>query len=63
MKKLTKSSTDKKLCGVCAGVGIYLGIDVTLVRLVWAVLTLCTGGMAAIAYLIAAVVMPYDNEV
>lgn len=63
MKKLVKSSTDKKICGVSAGVGNYLGIDVTLVRLVWAIFAVCTGGMGAIAYLIAAIVMPYDNEV
>lgn len=35
-KKLYKSSTDKKLAGVCGGIAEYFNIDSTLVRLGWA---------------------------
>lgn len=35
MKRLTKSTTDKKIFGVCGGIAEYLGIDSTIVRLVW----------------------------
>ena len=38
-KKLTKSSENRMICGVCAGVGEYLGIDPTVVRLAWVLLT------------------------
>ena len=31
-KRLYRSKTDKKLCGVCAGVADYFGIDPTIVR-------------------------------
>ena len=34
MKKLTKSNTDRKICGVCGGIAEYLNIDPTIVRLV-----------------------------
>ena len=34
-KKLYKSNTDKKICGVCGGIAEYLGIDSTEVRLIW----------------------------
>ena len=56
-KKLYKSNTDKKLDGVCAGIGEYFNIDPTLVRLVWILGTLFVGA-GIIAYIIAAIVMP-----
>ncbi len=34
-KKLHKSHTDKFICGVCGGIGEYLNLDPTLVRLVY----------------------------
>lgn len=34
MKKLYKSSTDRKIAGVCGGIAEYLGVDSTLVRIV-----------------------------
>ena len=36
-KKLFKSNTDKKLCGVCGGIAEYFGIDSTLVRIIFVV--------------------------
>lgn len=57
MRKLYKSQTDKKLCGVCGGIAEYLDIDSTIVRLIWAVLILCCG-TGVLAYIIAALVMP-----
>ena len=57
MKKLCKSSSDRKLCGVCAGIAEYAGIDPTVVRLAWVLFSLM-GGSGALAYLICALVMP-----
>ena len=56
-KKLYKSSTDKKLAGVCGGIAEYFGIDPTLVRLAWVVFSLL-GGSGLLAYIIAAIIMP-----
>ncbi len=56
-KKLYLSETDKKLCGVCGGIAEYFGIDSTLVRLLWAVLSLFFGS-GIVAYIIAALVIP-----
>ena len=56
-KKLTKSATNRMLCGVCAGVGEYLGIDPTVIRLLWVLLTFM-GGSVLIAYIIAAIIIP-----
>ena len=60
-KKLYKSSEDKKLCGVCAGIAEYFELDSTLIRLAWVVFTLL-GGSGIIAYIIAAIVMPKKPE-
>ena len=52
-KKLYKSSTDKKIAGVCGGIAEYFNIDSTLVRLAWVVFCLL-GGSGVLAYIIAA---------
>ena len=57
MKKLYKSQIDKKICGVCGGMAEYFGIDSTIVRLAWVLLSACFGS-GIIAYIIAALVMP-----
>lgn len=58
-KKLYLSDTDKKIAGVCGGLGEYLGIDSTIIRLAWVFLLIPTafiGGV--IAYFIAAAIIP-----
>ena len=61
-KKLYKSRTDVKLDGVCAGIAKYLGVDITLVRILWVIFAL-GGGSGVIAYIICAVLMPREPEV
>lgn len=62
-KKLYKIEEGKQLDGVCGGIAEYFNIDPTLVRLVWALVTLCTVGVGLIGYLICAVIMPKKSEV
>lgn len=62
MKRLYKSRTDRKLCGVCGGVAEYFGIDPTIVRLGLVILVLCFG-TGILAYLIAAIIIPEQNNV
>jgi phage shock protein C len=56
-KRLYKSSTDKKVCGVCGGIANYFDVDSTVIRLIWVIFTLA-GGSGLIAYIIAAIIMP-----
>ncbi|MCH5273660.1 MAG: PspC domain-containing protein [Lachnospiraceae bacterium] len=56
-KKLTKSRTDRKICGVCGGLAEYLNLDSTFIRLAWVILVLAAG-TGVLAYIIAAIVMP-----
>lgn len=60
-KRLFKSETSKKLCGVCGGVAEYFDIDPTVVRLALVAFTLL-GGSGILAYIIAAIVMPSQGE-
>lgn len=56
-RRLYRSNTDRKLAGVCAGVAAYLGMDPTVVRVVWVVAAFF-GGLGAFAYLAAVLIVP-----
>ncbi len=56
-KKLYKSDTDRKICGVCGGLAEYFGMDSTIVRLIFAFLAVF-GGPGILIYIVAAVIMP-----
>lgn len=60
-KKLYKSNTNKKICGVCAGVADFFGIDPTIVRLIWACAILFAG-TGFLLYIIAALIIPNNPE-
>ena len=55
-KKLYRNTENKMIAGVCSGVGEYLNIDPTIVRLIWALIALSGAGL--LAYLIAALIIP-----
>ena len=61
MKKLYRSDSNRMLAGVCGGLGDYFGIDPTLVRLGWVLISLMGPGL--IAYLIAACIIPRESEI
>jgi phage shock protein C len=56
-KRLMRSSRDKKLGGVCAGVADYFDMDPTIVRIVW-LLTFLLGGAGLFLYLVLWIVLP-----
>jgi phage shock protein C len=56
-RKLYLSNTNKKIGGVCGGIGEYFNIDPTLVRIVW-FLSVLLHGFGLLAYFIAWLVMP-----
>lgn len=61
-KKLTRSRSDKMLAGICAGFAKYANIDPTLVRVLFVILCLLTGGIALIAYIILIFVIPKEVD-
>lgn len=61
MKKLCKSNTNKKICGVCGGIAEYLNADPTLIRLAFVIVALAAGS-GILAYFLAALIMPEAQE-
>jgi len=61
-KVLRRSRSGRMVAGVCAGAAEYFGIDVTLVRVIVAVVAVITGGAGVLAYLAAWVINPGEGE-
>jgi phage shock protein C len=59
-KPLTRIREGKKIAGVCGGVARYLEMDVTLVRVLWVVLTIFPPLPGIIVYIVCWIVMPQD---
>jgi phage shock protein C len=57
VKRLMRSSRDKKLGGVCAGLAEYFDVDPTLIRVVWLIALFC-GGVGLLLYIILWIVLP-----
>ena len=61
MKKLYRSVSDKKLAGVCGGIAEYFGLDATLIRVGWALVSLFAGA-GILAYIVCALIIPQKPE-
>ena len=61
-KVLVRTRDGRMLAGVCAGVADYFGLDVTLVRVIWAVVSVITGGAGVLAYLVAWIIIPDEGQ-
>jgi phage shock protein C len=59
-KQLKRSSTNRMIGGVCAGVGEYTNIDPTVIRLTAVLLFFLTGPGIVFAYLILALIIPEE---
>jgi phage shock protein C len=60
-KRLYKSRRNRMIDGVCGGISEYLGIDPTIVRILW-VLSIFIGGSGILAYIAAMIIMPVNPE-
>ncbi|MBP3740730.1 MAG: PspC domain-containing protein [Bacteroidales bacterium] len=61
-KRLTRSTTDRRIAGVCGGLAKYLNVDPTVVRIVFLV-ALLFGSFGFWAYLIVWLAAPEDNRI
>jgi len=60
-KVLVRSRKSRMVAGICAGAAEYFGWDVTLVRVIVAVVAVITGGAGVLAYLVAWAVIPEED--
>ncbi|HUF10265.1 MAG TPA: PspC domain-containing protein [Rhodothermales bacterium] len=59
MGKLVKSTHNRKIAGVCGGIAEYFGIDPTVVRVAWVLLSVLSAAFPGIiVYIILAIVLP-----
>jgi phage shock protein C len=61
-KRLVRARKGRLLAGVCSGIAEYVGIDVTVVRLLFVVLGVVTFGVGVLIYLAAWIVIPEEGE-
>jgi phage shock protein C len=59
VKRVYRSRTDKKIAGVCGGLGAYFCIDPVIFRLLWVAIALM-GGVGLLAYVICWIVIPNE---
>jgi phage shock protein PspC (stress-responsive transcriptional regulator) len=57
-KTLTRSKSNRMIAGVCAGLGDYLNVDPTVVRLLFVLGFFTFNGAMLLVYLIMAIVTP-----
>lgn len=63
-RKLYRSSSNKKISGVCGGIGNYFNVDANLIRILLVVLAIFSNvgvGLILVAYIVAAVILPEDG--
>ena len=59
-RRLYRSTSDKKLGGVCAGLARYFEVDPTLIRLICAAAIFVSGGLVILAYIAAWIIVPLE---
>jgi phage shock protein C len=62
-KKLYRNRTDRMIAGVCGGLGRYLGIDPTLIRLAFVLLLLFGIGSGLLVYLVMLLIIPEEPQI
>ena len=62
-KALYRLPKQGKIAGVCAGLAEYFDFDVTLMRVIWAVVAFATGGGIVLLYILLAIILPVSDEV
>ena len=63
MDRLYRSRQDRMLAGVAGGLAELWDADPSLIRVIWALLTIFTGGLALVVYIVMAIVVPDEDDV
>jgi len=61
MKQLYRPKKNRILGGVCAGLGEHLDVDPTVIRLIWAVVSVLSIGTGIIIYILAWIIIPEED--
>ena len=61
-KRLVRARKGRLLAGVCSGIAEYVGIDVTVIRLIFVAVGVVTFGVGVLIYLAAWILIPEEGE-
>ncbi|MFA7198742.1 MAG: PspC domain-containing protein [Methanoculleus sp.] len=62
-KKLTRSTSDRWIAGICGGIGEYLEIDPNVIRVIWVVLTVLTTIFPGVLiYILLWIILPEQGQ-
>lgn len=56
--RLYRSRDDRMLAGVAGGLARVMGVDPSIIRIVWVVVTFLSGGLGLLVYIVMAIVVP-----
>lgn len=63
MKRLYRSKTERMISGVCGGLAVYLNVDPTVVRLVWALVSIFSTGIPGVLlYAVCSLIIPEEPD-
>ena len=61
--KLYRSKKDRKISGVCGGIGEFVNMDPTVIRVLWVILSiLSTGFPGLIIYIVMTIIVPEEPD-
>ncbi len=63
MKKLYLSNKDRKICGLCGGLGEYFEKDSTLFRVLFILIAILSLGLGVLAYFGMCLVIPREPRI
>lgn len=61
VKKLYRSRKDKMIAGICGGIGEIYSLDPTMIRLVYALITIFSAGTAILVYILGWIIIPEET--
>lgn len=61
--RITRSSTDRMLAGVCGGLGEYFGVDSTWIRLAFIFLSPLTNFLTILVYIVCVFSFPEKRNI
>lgn len=62
MKKITRSKEERIIAGVCGGFAEYFDIDVTIIRIIWILVTVF-GGIGILVYIFSIILIPEGDKI
>ncbi len=62
-RKVYRSREDRMIAGVCGGLGKYVGVDPTVIRVIFALLVVFGVGSGLLIYLILMLIIPLEPDV